>query len=138
MNLEKNEQNNMGWKENNEQVLKDVSEKRNVIKHILKRKTKLIGHLFRYNTYMKNIFEGKILGKDLEDAQEHHISKTSNISWRSQYIQNWKTWQKTETYGYHDKARPLNDDDDDLLNSSPYKNKNNSNLGKNTANYLDK
>jgi hypothetical protein len=26
----------------------------------------------------------------------------------------------------------------DLLNSSPYKNKNNSNFGKNTDNYLDK
>jgi hypothetical protein len=26
----------------------------------------------------------------------------------------------------------------DLLNSSPFKNKNNSNLGKNTDNYLDK
>ncbi|KAE9540745.1 hypothetical protein AGLY_003990 [Aphis glycines] len=47
----------------NEQVLKDVTEKRNIIKHILKRKTKLIGHLFKHNTFMKNIFEGKTLGK---------------------------------------------------------------------------
>jgi hypothetical protein len=47
----------------NEQVLKDVSEKRNIIKYILKRKTKLIGYLLRHNTFMKNIFEGKILGK---------------------------------------------------------------------------
>lgn len=46
-----------------EQVLKDVSEKRDEIRYILKRKTKLIGHLFKHNTLVRNIFEGKILGK---------------------------------------------------------------------------
>jgi hypothetical protein len=34
-----------------------------MIKRILKRKTELIEHLFMYNTLMKNIFKGKILGE---------------------------------------------------------------------------
>lgn len=53
------------WTErkSSERVLKDVGEKRDIVKHIFKRKTKLIGHLFRHNTSISNVFKGKILGK---------------------------------------------------------------------------
>jgi hypothetical protein len=44
----------------NEQVLKDVREKRDIMRHKLIRKTKLIGLLFRHNSFVTNIFEGKI------------------------------------------------------------------------------
>ncbi|KAE9532958.1 hypothetical protein AGLY_009386 [Aphis glycines] len=76
----------------NEHVLKDVREKRNIIKHILKKKTKLIGHLFRYNIFMKNIFEGKILRKrsrerprtshfqDLKHLRSHSLFKIENMN----------------------------------------------------------
>lgn len=72
--------NKTSWVERktNEQVSKDVREKRDIMKHVLKRKAKLIGHQFRRSTFIRNVFEGKMCWeKDLEDAQEHHISKTS-------------------------------------------------------------
>jgi len=80
--------NKTSWVERktNEQVLKDVSEKRNIIKHILKRKTKLIGHLFRHNTFMKNIFEGEILGKRSRGRP------------RTSYFQDFKHLMEVTTY----------------------------------------
>jgi hypothetical protein len=69
-----------------ERVLKYVSEKKNIIKHILKRKTKLIGHLFRHNTFMKNIFEGKILLKRFRGSP------------RTSYFQDLKHLMEVITY----------------------------------------
>jgi len=46
-----------------EQVLIYVRENRDIIRRLFKKKMKLIGLLFRYNTFVRNIFEGKILGK---------------------------------------------------------------------------
>lgn len=37
------------------------------MRHILKRKTKLIGHLIKHNTFIWNIFEGKVLGKRIKE-----------------------------------------------------------------------
>lgn len=44
----------------NEKVLEDVEEKNDIMRYILKRKTKLIGHRFRHN-FIRNIFEKKTL-----------------------------------------------------------------------------
>jgi hypothetical protein len=69
--------NKISWVERktNEIVLQEVREKRNIMSHILKRKTKLIGHLIRHNTFINNIFEGKIMGRKEEDALELPTSK---------------------------------------------------------------
>jgi len=46
-------------RKSNEKVLKDLEEETDIMRHILKRKTKLIGHLFRLNTFIKNILKRK-------------------------------------------------------------------------------
>jgi hypothetical protein len=55
--------NKISWVERktNEIVLQEVREKRNIMSHILKKKTKLIGHLIRHNTFINNIFKGKVM-----------------------------------------------------------------------------
>lgn len=50
-------------KKTNEEVLNNVREKRDIMRHTLKRKRKLIGHLSKYNTFIWNIFEGNIFEK---------------------------------------------------------------------------
>lgn len=47
----------------NEKVLQEIGERRNLLGTILKRKTKLIGHLIRHNSFIENIFEGRLQGK---------------------------------------------------------------------------
>jgi hypothetical protein len=47
----------------NEEVLLRVSEKRNILHEIRKRKAKWIGHILRRNCLLKEAIEGKIKGR---------------------------------------------------------------------------
>ena len=47
----------------NEEVLLRVSEQRNILHEIRKRKANLIGHILRRNCLLKQIIEGKIKGE---------------------------------------------------------------------------
>jgi hypothetical protein len=55
------------WTESkrNDTILQEIGEERNIITAIMKRKVKLIGHQLRYNDFVTNILEGKIMGKRL-------------------------------------------------------------------------
>lgn len=50
-------------KKRNEQVLKEVRGKRQMMKMIESTKTKLIGHIIRHNDFITNIFEEEVTGK---------------------------------------------------------------------------
>lgn len=50
-------------------MLKDVEEKRDIMRYIIMKKTKLIGYLFRYNTFIRNIFDGKNSGRTRESPR---------------------------------------------------------------------
>lgn len=54
-------------RKSNKQVLKDVQDKKDIISHILKRKTILIGYFFKHNTFVTNIFEEISWENYLED-----------------------------------------------------------------------
>jgi hypothetical protein len=47
----------------NEEVLLRVSEQRNILHEIRKRKASWIGHIFRRNCLLKEVIEGKIKGR---------------------------------------------------------------------------
>jgi ribosomal 50S subunit-associated protein YjgA (DUF615 family) len=47
----------------NEEVLHRVSEQRNILHEIRKRKAKWIGHILRRNCLLKEVIEGKIKGR---------------------------------------------------------------------------
>jgi hypothetical protein len=47
----------------NEEVLLRVSEQRNILHEIRKRKANWIGHILRRNCLLKEVFEGKIKGR---------------------------------------------------------------------------
>jgi hypothetical protein len=47
----------------NEEVLLRVSEQRNILHEIRKRKTNWIGHILRRNCLLKQVIEGKIKGR---------------------------------------------------------------------------
>jgi hypothetical protein len=48
----------------NEEVLKEINEKRTILRLVGMRKLKLIGHLLRHNGFFTNIMEGRVLGKE--------------------------------------------------------------------------
>jgi hypothetical protein len=50
----------------NEEVLLRVSEQRNILHEIRKRKANLIGHILRRNCLLKEVIEGKIQGQKEE------------------------------------------------------------------------
>ena len=47
----------------NEEVLLRVSEQRNILREIIKRKANCIGHILRRNCLLKQVIEGKIKGQ---------------------------------------------------------------------------
>ena len=47
----------------NEEVLLRVNEQRNILHEIRKRKANWIGHILRRNCLLKQVIEGKIMGK---------------------------------------------------------------------------
>lgn len=75
---------------------------------------KSIGHLFRHNSFLRNIFEGKILDKRTRGRPR--TSKTPSSSWMSHLIHSKERWQTTEIYAYH--YKPLdNDNDNKVINT---------------------
>jgi hypothetical protein len=50
-------------RKSNEEVLKEINEKRKILRVIGMRKVKFIGHLLRHNSFVTNIMEGRVLGK---------------------------------------------------------------------------
>jgi hypothetical protein len=51
-------------RKSNEEVLKEINEKRTILRVVGMRKVKLIGHLLRHNSFVTNIMEGRVLGKE--------------------------------------------------------------------------
>ncbi|KAI5755057.1 hypothetical protein M8J77_013699 [Diaphorina citri] len=47
----------------NEKILEEIGEERNLMKTLMKRKIKLVGHLLRHNDFITNILEGKVEGR---------------------------------------------------------------------------
>jgi len=47
----------------NDGVLKTVNEERNLLKEIWQRKHRWIGHVLRQDSFLRGIFEGRMLGK---------------------------------------------------------------------------
>jgi hypothetical protein len=45
-------------------VLKEINEKRTILRVVGMRKVKLIGHLLRHNGFITNIMEGRVLRKE--------------------------------------------------------------------------
>ena len=45
-------------------VLKELGEERKLLNEIEKRKIRITEHIIRHNTFIKNIYEGKVLGKE--------------------------------------------------------------------------
>ena len=71
----------INWRDKitNEQVLEIVKEKRTLIDVLRSRKKTWIGHVLRGNELLKEIIEGRIVGKrDYAEMKERHR-------------QNWKT-----------------------------------------------
>jgi hypothetical protein len=58
----------------NEEVLLRVSEQRNILHEIRKRKPDLIGHILRRNCLLKQVIEGKIKGR-IEVTRRRGICK---------------------------------------------------------------
>jgi hypothetical protein len=58
--------NRTSWmdRKSNEEVLKEINEKRTILRVVGMRKVKLIGHLMRHNGFVTNIMEGRVLGKE--------------------------------------------------------------------------
>jgi hypothetical protein len=56
---------NISWTDHvrNEEVLLGVSEQRNILHEIRKRKANWIGHILRRNCHLKLVIEGKIQGQ---------------------------------------------------------------------------
>jgi hypothetical protein len=50
-------------RKSNEEVLKEINEKRTILRVVEMRKVKFIGHLLRHNDFVTNIMEGRVLGK---------------------------------------------------------------------------
>jgi hypothetical protein len=88
----------------NEEVLLRVSEQRNILHEIRKRKANWIGHILRRNFLLKEVIEGKIKGRievtrrrgkrrkklldDLGDRREYSDLKEEaldRIKWRNRY-----------------------------------------------------
>ena len=61
------------YKKNNEQVLNQIKETRNLLQNIRKRKIKLLGHMLNYDIFLQNIFEGKVLGEIRENDQDFYL-----------------------------------------------------------------
>jgi hypothetical protein len=51
-------------RKSNEEVLKEINEKRTILRVVGMRKVKLIGRLLRHNDFVTNIMEGRVLGKE--------------------------------------------------------------------------
>ena len=51
-------------RKSNKEVLKEINEKRTILRVVGMRKVKLIGHLLRHNGFVTNIMEGRVLGKE--------------------------------------------------------------------------
>jgi hypothetical protein len=88
----------------NEDVLLRVSEQRNILHEISKRKANWIGHILRRNCLLKQVIEGKIKGQievtrrlgrrrkklldDLWDRRDYsHLKEQAldHIKWRNQF-----------------------------------------------------
>jgi hypothetical protein len=88
----------------NEEVLLRVSEQRNILHEIRKRKTNWIGHILRRNCLLKEVIEGKIKGRievtrrrgrrrknlldDLEDRRRYsHLKEEAldRFKWRNRF-----------------------------------------------------
>jgi hypothetical protein len=88
----------------NEEVLLRVSEQRNILHEIRKRKTNWIGHILRRNCLLKEVIEGKIKGRievtrrrgkrrkklldDLGDSRRYSNFKeeaVDRIKWRNRF-----------------------------------------------------
>lgn len=103
-------------KKSNEEVLKEVKEKRRLVAEMDKRKVKFVGHILRYNSFLGNIMEEKILGQKRRGQP------------RKKYLDDIKNIVGFETYEELKRAAmeggiwlgrqgmPLEDDDDDILN----------------------
>jgi hypothetical protein len=71
--------NGTSWmdRKSNEEVLKEINEKRTILRVVEMRKVKLIGHLLRHNSFVTNIMEGRVLGK--ESRGRPRISYITNL-----------------------------------------------------------
>jgi hypothetical protein len=51
-------------RKSNKEVLKEINEKRTILRVVGMRKVKLIGHLLRHNGFVTNIMEDKCVGEE--------------------------------------------------------------------------
>jgi len=58
-------------KETNEDVLKRVDEDRSILNAIWQRKHRRIGHVLRHDSFLQEVFEGRMMGKRLEVEGEY-------------------------------------------------------------------
>jgi hypothetical protein len=63
-------------RKSNEEVLKEINEKRTTLRVVGMRKVKLIGHFLRHNGFVTNIMECRVLGKDSRGRPKLSYIKT--------------------------------------------------------------
>lgn len=81
--------------ESSVRTLQSIKEKMNLMKRVSKKKTKLIGHLIRHNTFTWIIFKRKIFGRGGRTRRRprtsYYLKKLVDVTWYSKPMI-WILW----------------------------------------------